>query len=130
MTSRSSRPGRGPRSATAGGPSWCRPRPETSAPRSPSSRKGSFLPELLDPRRRTDKTLLAVIMTAYSAGISTRKVDHLVKPLGCDTGISKSSVSRICTGLNADVTARPRGAPAGDPVAISAHEEVRLLGRS
>ena len=42
-------------------------------------------------------------MTAYITGTSTRKVDNLVKALGCDTGISKSSVSRICKHIDADV---------------------------
>jgi transposase-like protein len=42
-------------------------------------------------------------MTAYITGTSTRKVDDLVKALGCDSGISKSSVSRICKNLDADV---------------------------
>ena len=59
----------------------------------PKLRQGSFFPELLEPRRRIDKALWAVIMTAYITGTSTRKVDDLVKALGCDTGISKSSVS-------------------------------------
>jgi putative transposase len=71
----------------------------------PKLRKGSFFPELLEPRRRIDKALWAVIMTAYITGTSTRKVDDLVKALGCDSGISKSSVSRICKGIDADVTA-------------------------
>lgn len=70
----------------------------------PKLRKGSFFPELLEPRRRIDKALWAVIMTAYITGTSTRKVDDLVKALGCDTGISKSSVSRICKAIDADVT--------------------------
>ena len=69
----------------------------------PKLRKGSFFPELLEPRRRIDKALWAVIMTAYISGTSTRKVDDLVKALGCDTGISKSSVSRICKHIDADV---------------------------
>lgn len=69
----------------------------------PKLRKGSFFPELLEPRRRIDKALWAVIMTAYVTGTSTRKVDDLVKALGCDTGISKSSVSRICKAIDADV---------------------------
>src|SRR4051794_15378931 len=43
-------------------------------------------------------------MTAYITGTSTRKVDDLVKALGCDSGISKSTVSRICTQIDADVT--------------------------
>ena len=69
----------------------------------PKLRKGSFFPELLEPRRRIDKALWAVIMTAYITGTSTRKVDDLVKALGCDTGVSKSSVSRICKHIDADV---------------------------
>jgi putative transposase len=69
----------------------------------PKLRTGSFFPELLEPRRRIDKALWAVIMTAYITGTSTRKVDDLVKALGCDTGVSKSSVSRICKGIDDDV---------------------------
>lgn len=69
----------------------------------PKLRKGSFFPELLEPRRRVDKALWAVIMTAYITGTSTRKVDDLVKALGCDSGVSKSTVSRICVGIDADV---------------------------
>jgi putative transposase len=69
----------------------------------PKLREGSFFPELLEPRRRIDKALWAVIMTAYISGTSTRKVDDLVKALGCDTGVSKSTVSRICKQIDADV---------------------------
>src|SRR4051812_30196633 len=69
----------------------------------PKLRTGSFFPELLEPRRRIDRALWAVIMSAYITGTSTRKVDDLVKALGCDSGISKSSVSRICKQIDADV---------------------------
>lgn len=69
----------------------------------PKLRSGSFFPELLEPRRRIDKALWAVIMTAYITGTSTRKVDDLVKALGCDSGISKSTVSRICKEIDTDV---------------------------
>jgi len=69
----------------------------------PKLRQGSFFPELSEPRRRIDKALWAVIMTAYVTGTSTRKVDDLVKALGCDSGVSKSTVSRICTQIDADV---------------------------
>jgi putative transposase len=69
----------------------------------PKLRKGSFFPELLEPRRRIDKALWAVIMTAYITGTSTRKVDDLVKALGCDSGVSKSTVSRICAEIDVDV---------------------------
>jgi hypothetical protein len=65
-------------------------------------RTGSFFPELLEPRRRVDRALRAVIMTAYITGTSTSKVDDLVKALGCDSGISKSTVSRICAQIGDD----------------------------
>jgi len=70
----------------------------------PKLRQGSFFPELLEPRRRIDRALWAVIMTAYITGTSTRKVDDLVKALGCDSGVSKSTVSRICKQIDADVS--------------------------
>src|SRR5690349_3552250 len=44
-------------------------------------------------------------MEAYLHGVSTRKVDDLVRALGADTGISKSEVSRICADLDAEVSA-------------------------
>lgn len=73
--------------------------------RIPKVRVGSFFPALLEPRRRVDKALWAVIMTAYITGTSTRKVDDLVRALGCDTGISKSTVSRICVEIDEQVDA-------------------------
>ncbi|MFC6087603.1 IS256 family transposase [Sphaerisporangium aureirubrum] len=71
----------------------------------PKLRSGSFFPSLLERRRRIDRALFAVIMEAYVHGVSTRAVDDLVKALGADTGISKSEVSRICAGLDAETTA-------------------------
>ncbi len=73
--------------------------------RIPKLRTGSFFPSLLEPRRRVDKALWAVIMTAYVTGTSTRKVDDLVKALGCESGVSKSTVSRICAGIDDEVAA-------------------------
>jgi transposase-like protein len=73
--------------------------------RIPKLREGSFFPALLEPRRRIDRALLAVVMEAYVHGTSTRKVDDLVKALGVDAGISKSEVSRICGELDAQVAA-------------------------
>jgi transposase-like protein len=66
----------------------------------PKLRKGSFFPSILEPRRRIDQALYAVVMEAYVAGVSTRSVDDLVAALGIDSGISKSEVSRICGGLD------------------------------
>ena len=73
--------------------------------RIPKLRTGSFFPSLLERRRRIDQALFAVVMEAYLHGVSTRKVDDLVKALGADTGISKSEVSRICKDLDAEVAA-------------------------
>lgn len=73
--------------------------------RIPKLRKGSFFPVILEPRRRIDQALYAVVMEAYVNGVSTRSVDDLVAALGIDSGISKSEVSRICAGLDEVVTA-------------------------
>jgi len=68
----------------------------------PKLREGSYFPTLLEARRRSERALLAVVQQAYVEGVSTRRVDDLVKALGCE-GISKSQVSRICAELDAVV---------------------------
>ena len=64
--------------------------------RIPNLREGSYFSSLLEPRRRSEKAVLAVVQQANVEGVSTRGVDDLVKALGCD-GISKSQMSRIST---------------------------------
>src|SRR5512145_375894 len=73
--------------------------------RIPKLRKGSFFPLILEPRRRIDQALYAVVMEAYVAGVSTRAVDYLVEAMGVETGIKKSEVSRICARLDERVAA-------------------------
>ena len=73
--------------------------------RIPKLRKGSFFPAILEPRRRIDRALYAVVMEAYVNGVSTRSVDDLVGALGADSGIKKSEVSCICAGLDDTVGA-------------------------
>ena len=70
----------------------------------PKVRPGTYFPSLLQPRRRVEHALLAVVQEAYVHGVSTRKVDDLMKALGLD-GISKSEVSRICGELDPVVAA-------------------------
>ena len=70
----------------------------------PRVRDGSYFPSLLEPRRRAERALLAVVQEAYVAGVSTRRVDDLVRALGLD-GISRSEVSRICAALDTEVAA-------------------------
>jgi putative transposase len=65
----------------------------------PKIRSGTYFPSLLQPRRRAEHALLAVVQEAYIHGVSTRKVDDLMKALGLD-GVSKSEVSRICGELD------------------------------
>ena len=70
----------------------------------PRVRDGSYLPSLIEPRRRAEKALLAVVQEAYVLGVSTRRVEDLVEALGITT-MSKSQVSRICAALDVEVEA-------------------------
>jgi putative transposase len=70
--------------------------------RVPRVRDSSYFPSLLEPRRRAERALSAVVQEAYVHGVSTRKVDELVKALGM-AGISKSQVSRLCEELEEEV---------------------------
>jgi putative transposase len=65
----------------------------------PKLREGTYFPSLLEPRKRSEQALLAVIQEAYVKGVSTRKVDDLVRALGL-SGVDKSKVSRICKALD------------------------------
>ena len=65
----------------------------------PKLREGTYFPSLLEPRKRSEQALLAVIQEAYVKGVSTRKVDDLVQALGL-SGVDKSKVSRICKALD------------------------------
>ena len=70
----------------------------------PKLRRGVYSPEfLLQPRRRAEQALVAVVCAAYVEGVSTRRVDDLVKAMGID-GISKSEVSRLANELDKVVT--------------------------
>ena len=70
----------------------------------PKLRKGSYFPGFLEPRRVTEKALVAVVQEAYIQGVSTRSVDELVQAMGM-TGISKSQVSRLCEEIDERVHA-------------------------
>ncbi len=79
----------------------------------PKLRRGSFPDWLLQPRRRAEQALIAVVAECYVKGVSTRRVDGLVKTLGID-GISKSQVSELAKSLDEAVAAfRTRPLDAG-----------------
>lgn len=65
----------------------------------PKLREGSYFPGFLESYKRSEKALIAVIQEAYIQGISTRKMDDLVKALGME-GISKSQVSSLCKDID------------------------------
>lgn len=70
----------------------------------PRKRSGpSYFPSFLEPRKRSEKALLGVVMEAYVNGVSVRKVDRLVTELGIH--MSKDQVSRICRDLDSQVKA-------------------------
>ena len=68
----------------------------------PKLRCGSYFPSFLEPRKRSEQALVAVVQEAYVNGVSTRKVDRLVEQLGL-RGMSKDQVSRLCRGLDEQV---------------------------
>ena len=80
--------------------------------RVPKLRTGSYFPGFLEPRRRSEKALVAVIQEAWIGGVSTRKVDdplpgsglpsnreRVVHAMGL-SGISKSTVSKLCKDID------------------------------
>ncbi len=97
----------------------------------PKVRPGTYVPLLLPPRRRGAQALLAVVQEAYVPGVSTRKVDELMKALGLD-GVSKSEVSRICSERDALVEAlrtRPLTGEHPDVWVDATDHKVRVDGR-
>ena len=76
----------------------------TLALRVPKLRQGSYFPPFLEPRKMSEKALVAVIQEAWIGGVSTRRVDDLVQAMGL-SGISKSQVSKLCKEIDERVQA-------------------------
>jgi putative transposase len=71
----------------------------------PKKRQGpAYFPSFLEPRRRSEQAIVAVVLEAYVNGVSTRKVDRLVEQLGID-GMTKDRVSALCRALDEQVEA-------------------------
>jgi transposase-like protein len=69
----------------------------------PRKRQGpAYFPSFLEPRRRSEQAIVAVVMEAYVNGVSTRKVDRLVEQLGIG-GMTKDRVSALCRALDEQV---------------------------
>jgi transposase-like protein len=72
--------------------------------RIPKLRQGAYFPPFLEPRKMSEKALVAVIQEAWIGGVSTRRVDDLVQAMGL-AGISKSQVSKLCKEIDERVRA-------------------------
>lgn len=71
----------------------------------PKLREGSYYPGwLLEPRRRAERALFAVVAECYVRGVSTRRVEGLVQTLGIEQ-LSRSQVSRMAKALDEEVAA-------------------------
>ncbi|MGV0870559.1 IS256 family transposase [Corynebacterium kalidii] len=71
----------------------------------PKLRTGTYFPEwLLERRKRAESALITVVADCYLAGVSTRRMDKLVKTLGINA-LSKSQVSRMAADLDEQVEA-------------------------
>ena len=84
----------------------------------PRVREGSYLPSFLEPRRRAERALAAVVAQCYVEGVSTRRVEDIAQAMGI-TSLSKSQVSRVCGELDELVAAwRNRPLDAGSYVFV------------
>ena len=71
----------------------------------PKLRTGTYFPDwLLERRKRAESALITVVADCYLAGVSTRRMDKLVKQLGINS-LSKSQVSRMAADLDEQVDA-------------------------
>ena len=69
----------------------------------PKLRSGTYFPEwLLERRKRSEAAMITVVADAYLAGVSTRRMDKLVKTLGIHS-LSKSQVSRMAADMDEHV---------------------------
>ena len=77
----------------------------------PRVRQGSYLPSILEPRRRAERALTAVVATVLCGGCGDQ-AGRRRRPRDGLNGISKSQVSRMCAELD-EVVAAWRSRPLG-----------------
>jgi putative transposase len=91
----------------------------------PRKRSGeAYFPSFLEPRRRSEQAIVAVVMEAYVNGVSTRKVDRLVEQLGIH-GMTKDRVSVLCRSLDEQVEAFRRRPLEGEHPYLWLYAKVR-----
>jgi transposase-like protein len=97
----------------------------------PKVRPWTYFPSLPQPRRRVEQALLTMVHEAYVHGVSTPKVDNLVKALGLD-GLWKFEVSRMCGNLDPVVEAFRTRRLEGEYLYVwpdATYHKVRIDGR-
>ena len=96
----------------------------------PKLRSGTYFPEwLLERRKRAESALITVVADCYLAGVSTRRMDKLVKTLGINA-LSKSQVSRMAEDLDEQVEAfRHRPLDAAGPFTFVAADALTMKVR-
>jgi putative transposase len=98
----------------------------------PQDREGTFSTKLFARYQRNEKALCLALMEMYVEGVSTRKVKDVTEAL-CGTSFSKSTVSHLAAGLDAELGAwrsRPLEADAYPYVFVDArYEKVRADSR-
>lgn len=70
----------------------------------PQTRDGSFSTDIFKRYQRSEQAFVLALMEMVVNGVSTRKVSNITEEL-CGVSFSKSTVSQLCTGLDARVTA-------------------------
>jgi transposase-like protein len=70
----------------------------------PQTRDGSFSTEIFQRYQRSEQAFVLALMEMVVNGVSTRKVSSITEEL-CGASFSKSTVSTLCTGLDARVRA-------------------------
>ncbi len=70
----------------------------------PQDREGTFSTRLFARYQRSEKALVLALMEMYVEGVSTRKVKEITQEL-CGTSFSKSTVSHLAGGLDAELRA-------------------------
>jgi transposase-like protein len=96
----------------------------------PKLRTGTYFPEwLLERRKRAEAALVTVVADCYLAGVSTRRMDKLVKTLGIDS-LSRSQVSRMAADLDEHVEQfRHRPLDAAGPFTFMAADALTMKVR-
>src|SRR6187431_2294560 len=84
--------------------------------RIPKLRQGSYFPPFLEARKGSEKALVAVIQEAWIGGVSTRRVDDLVRRWGFRGSASRRFPGCARTSMSACTASSSVRSPASGPI--------------